>query len=118
MVCKKSSRQPDLKCEIGVLAEQISDAIKGAAHSREVSDIRSDIKESVRSVSARVAKAVKKASQSQALEDIKGQTKKVASLSKQEGLKAAKNLRRNLSAGLDAAGQELQRLADKLKKQS
>jgi phage protein D len=118
MACKKPSRQPDLRCEIGVLAEQISDAIKSAAHSREVSDIRSDIKDSVRSVSDRVVKAVKKASDSQALDDIKGQTKKIASLSKQQGLKAAKNLRLNLSAGLDAAGQELQRLAEKLKKQS
>jgi|GEM_PF-6871297 len=117
MACKRSSRQSDLKCEIGVLAEQISDAIKSAAHSREVSDIRSEIEGSVRSVSARIAEAVKKASQSQALADIKGQTRKVASLSRKEGLKAAKNLRRNLSAGLDAAGQELQRLAEKLKKQ-
>ncbi|MCX5795231.1 MAG: hypothetical protein NTY77_07050 [Elusimicrobia bacterium] len=118
MACKKSDRKPDLKSELGVLAEQISDAIKSAARSREVSDIRSEIKGSVRSVSERVAKAVKTAAESQALEDIKGQTKKVVSLSKQEGLKATKNLRRNLCAGLDAAGEELQRLAEKLRKQS
>jgi hypothetical protein len=118
MARKKHNDSRRLSSEIGLLAEQISDAIKSAARSQEVSNIRADIKDSVRSVSDRVAQAVKKAAASQALEDIKGQTKKVVSLSKKEGLKATQNLRRNLSAGLDAAGQELQRLAEKLKKQA
>jgi len=111
MACKKSDRKPSIKNEIGILAEQIGDAIKSAAHSREVSDIRSEIKDSVRTVGDRVAKAVKKAVESP-------EAKRVASLGKQEGLRATKNLRRNLSAGLDAAGQELQRLAEKLRKQA
>ncbi len=118
MACKRSDRKPSIKNEIGILAEQIGDAIKSAAHSREVSDIRSEIKDSVRTVGDRVAKAVKKAVESPELEGIKGQAKRVASLGKQEGLRATKNLRRNLSAGLDAAGQELQRLAEKLRKQA
>jgi len=116
MACKKSDRKPNLKNEIGILAEQFSDAIKSAARSREVSDIRAEIKGSVRSISDRVAKAVKKAAASQELGQLKGQTNKVVSLGKQQGLQATKNLRRNLCNGLDAAGQELQRLAEKLKK--
>ena len=58
MPCKQSARQSDLRCEIGVLAEQIGDAIKSAAHSREVADIRSEVKTSVRSIGDRVAVAL------------------------------------------------------------
>ncbi len=117
MARKNHQKTAGLRAEIGVLAEQVSDAIKAAATSRDVTEIRSDIKDSVRSVSDRVAKAVQKAAQSQELADIKGQAKKVASLGKKEGLRAAADMRRTLAAGLDAAGQELQRLAERLKKQ-
>lgn len=118
-MARKNHKQPKrLSAEIGVLAEQISDAIKAAASSRDVTELRSDIKDSVRSVSDRVAKAVQKAADSQELAEIKGQAKKVASLGKKEGLRAAQDMRRTLAAGLDVAGQELQRLADKLKKQN
>lgn len=117
MARKKHHQSSRLTAEIGVLAEQISDAIKAAATSSDVAGIRSEIKGSVRSVSDRVAQAVKKAAESSELADIKGQAKKVASLGKREGLRAAQDMRRTLAAGLDAAGQELQRLAEKLKKQ-
>ncbi|MBI5239145.1 MAG: hypothetical protein HY926_01605 [Elusimicrobia bacterium] len=118
MARKKHDQRHGLRGEIGLLAEQISDAIKSAATSRDVSEIRSDIKDSVRGVSDRVAKAIKKAAASEELHAIKGQARKVASLGKEEGLKATKDLRRTLSAGLAAAGEELQRLAEKLKKQA
>ena len=118
MAKKNAKKQSELAREVGLLAEKIGQAIKGAAQSREVSEIQAELKSSLRSVSGRVVKAVKKASRSQALGEIKGQTKKVVSLGKKEGLAATQDLRKNLCAGLDAAGQELKRLAERLKKQA
>lgn len=116
MACKKSKTASKLSQEIGVLAGQIGEAIKSAAHSKEVKDLHTEVTASVRSISDRVTKAVKKAQQSEKLGVIKGQTRRVMSLGKEEGLKATEQLRQNLTEGLDAAAKELKRLAGKLKK--
>ena len=116
MACRKSRPASKLSQEIGVLAGQIGDAIKSAAHSKEVKGLHTEVSASVRSISKRVTKAVKKAQQSEKLDAIKGQTRKVLSLGKEEGLKATEQLRQNLTAGIDAAAKELRRLAEKLKK--
>jgi len=124
MSAAQSREAKDIRCEMShsvrAVGDRLAKALKKASdgHNRreEVAGIGCEISRGARSIGSHMAKAMKSASQSPAVHSLKGQTKKVVCLSKDEGLKAAQKLRESVHAGMDAASQELKRLAEKIRK--
>ena len=118
---KKTQQKVDVKKtgpavakELAELGRRMESALRSAAHSGHVREVRGEIVKGVRNVGSRLAEALEAARTSPEGRQVQRQFKKVLSTGKGEGIDTAKKVRENLSEGMQVLSKELQSLARKL----
>ena len=113
---RKVQLKPDLTKEVGTLANKIASALKAAKDSDELKGFGRETTGSLRAAGSRIVTAIQKAKKSDAMQDIKAQSQKMLDIGKSRTKKAVKDVENNLAVGLQHIGNELQNIAERLKK--
>lgn len=108
-------KDDDLLEELAALGKQIQRSFAAAAKSDELKALGSEVSKSLKKVSDKAAEALKAAKESEEARELSERLKKVAKAGAAKGKEAGGKAYENAAHGLSELGDELARLAEKLK---
>lgn len=113
---KRAKPEPDLRKEVTTLATRIVSALRTARDSEELKSLKQEARNGLRAAGNRIVEAVETAKESAATRKLKSQAKRVLDIGKDRTGKTVKDFSGNLARGLQTISQELNHIAERLKK--